>query len=362
MIVVNGNEFRTLDQPIYLGDGRQVFEAWANGVMVYPEIDADHDFAFLAGSNSFETALSPYVIYNDEGFAADPDYYPFIVGPSFNAKVTYKYTIAYNYHPHVIGDSSYNPSATDGHDYGPLLFPQHRDESENNDYLIANQYSSYQRTYQIPSDYLSPGSSEEKSLIALISVTAKLEYDIPGNYEFYSGNFMSNYAGSFELNSEKQEMLQQYLHEWGDGHTFSFSYVHPTWGIENIAEYQASGSSSEALGWSVGDNHWISSYPFLTSSPPQQVVTSFNNFAIRARSPRFSKSVLCKVDGGSVWNNIRYFYLGNSDATASSRRYWDVWTNIPLTGIYARNVHFPGESIDSTRATTEILFPSVNSL
>lgn len=35
-IIVNGNEFRTLAQPIYLG-GTQVLEAYCNGIKVYPE-------------------------------------------------------------------------------------------------------------------------------------------------------------------------------------------------------------------------------------------------------------------------------------------------------------------------------------
>lgn len=37
MIFIGNNKFRTLEQPIYLKDGRQVKEVWANGTMVYPE-------------------------------------------------------------------------------------------------------------------------------------------------------------------------------------------------------------------------------------------------------------------------------------------------------------------------------------
>lgn len=38
MIRVNGNEYRTLSQPIYLGDGRQVCRVYANDRQVYPEM------------------------------------------------------------------------------------------------------------------------------------------------------------------------------------------------------------------------------------------------------------------------------------------------------------------------------------
>lgn len=41
-IIVNGYEHRTLSQPLYV-NGKQVMEAYANGVKVYPESDHDID-------------------------------------------------------------------------------------------------------------------------------------------------------------------------------------------------------------------------------------------------------------------------------------------------------------------------------
>lgn len=36
-VIVNGHEHRTIQQPLYLGDGRQIMEVWVNGEKVYPE-------------------------------------------------------------------------------------------------------------------------------------------------------------------------------------------------------------------------------------------------------------------------------------------------------------------------------------
>lgn len=95
MIILNGKRFRTLAQPIYLGDGRQVKAVYENGRKVYPEnedipktwswgvfVDENDLFYDMAGGKlrirkgltgevvSQTEAISAFSAYPDMGFAA----------------------------------------------------------------------------------------------------------------------------------------------------------------------------------------------------------------------------------------------------------------------------------------------------
>lgn len=57
MIETGGHEFRTLAQPIYLGDGRQICRVFANDVQVYPEME-DADIIKVRGHRTIHASHS----------------------------------------------------------------------------------------------------------------------------------------------------------------------------------------------------------------------------------------------------------------------------------------------------------------
>ena len=129
-VTVNGHEFRTLAQPLYLADGRQVMEVYANGAKVYPEYTTLKYWVTLKGSFDYSLQTTTcnevgdrYVETTNERGYTTPLYLS--ASRKFTATATKTirsaFPLKFKVRKHVVGDWYQTSGYMD--DVGIIMYP-----------------------------------------------------------------------------------------------------------------------------------------------------------------------------------------------------------------------------------------------